>query len=299
MPNNPVQQAPPVEWVDLRIPTERDGGELIGLLDAPEGAGSWDEAGLVHIYWPAAMWNEQERVRVQAALCRLGDRQAADALVVEPIPSQDWNAEWAKTVRPIRIGRRVVVSPPWEQAAVEPGTIQLIIEPKLAFGTGHHATTQLLVEWLEERIRGGERVLDVGTGTGILAMVALRLGAREALGIDNDAQAIVHAHEYAQENGFGPELQLRAGLLDADTVNGGARWQIVLANIDRGGLTGMADALGALAKCGAVIYVSGLLLDQVDEMCDIFAQHGMYRSERRDRDGWSALELRAAESCEG
>ena len=87
--------------------------------------------------------------------------------------------------------------------------IELVIDPRRAFGTGYHATTQLVVEWLEAHVRGGGVVLDVGTGSGILAMTAIRLGAASALGVDNDPVAVECAREYAVLNGFGPELELR------------------------------------------------------------------------------------------
>lgn len=287
------------EWVEVRIPTLFDAGELLGMLDAPATAGTWEEGGTVHLYWPADSWGEAAAARVVRALSAVGEAEAAAKMVVETIPNQDWNVEWAKTVKPIRIGSRVVVRPPWESIAVTPETIELVIEPKLAFGTGHHATTQLLVEWLEQTVRGGERVLDVGTGTGILAMVALRLGALEACGVDTDAQAVSHAQEYARDNRFGDELRLWAGPLSPGHAELVHPWDLVLANLDRRSLTEMASVLGALGRRGAVVLVSGLLPDQAEEMREVFAGVGLYVAERRDRDGWIAVRLLAGESCEG
>lgn len=293
------ERLPTSTWVDVCIATQVDAGELLGMLSAPSEAGAWDEAGRVHLYWPIAAWTAEARASVATALRALGDAAAVDTMTVVPVPDQDWNAEWAKTVKPIRIGARVVVRPPWETVEAKPGMIELIIEPKLAFGTGHHATTQLLVEWVEQVVRGGERVLDVGTGTGILAMVALRLGARFALGIDCDGQAVSFAQGYATDNRFGEELQLREGLLDAATVEAPDGWDLVLANLDRRAMTETAAPLGALVRRGASLFVSGLLADQVEEMRAVFAQEGAYVVERRDRDGWVALRLGAGQGCEG
>ena len=95
---------------------------------------------------------------------------------VEKLPDQDWNRQWAQSVRPIRIGRRIVIRPSWEPVALQAQDVEIVLDPKQAFGTGHHATTRMLLEWLEDLVHGGESVLDVGAGSGILAMVALRLG---------------------------------------------------------------------------------------------------------------------------
>ena len=127
---------------------------------------------------------------------------------VNSVPWEDWNARWAAAVKPIHIGQQIVIRPSWEKVALPPNRIELIIDPKHAFGTGHHATTQFLIEWLEDLIQGGETVLDVGTGSGILAITALRLGAVSVLGIDNDPVAIECARTYASLNGFQDELAL-------------------------------------------------------------------------------------------
>lgn len=287
------------EWVDVTISTSLDAGELLGMLDAPAVTGAWQEDGLVHFYWPTASWNADEAARLRGVLTTLGESVAARSLAVQTIPAQDWNAEWARTVRPIRIGTRVVVRPPWETVEPFPRMIELVLEPKLAFGTGHHATTQLLVEWLEQEIRGGETVLDIGTGTGILAMVAVRLGANRAIGVDNDAQAVSHARDYARENGFGPELSLYEGSVGGAHPESVERCDLVLANLDRRSLEEMAPALALLGRRGAAVLVSGLLQDQGDDLRAVFAGHGLYESERRERDGWIAMRLRAGQSCEG
>jgi len=113
--------------------------------------------------------------RLQEVLAALDpDGQSREAIQVEPLRAQDWNRLWAESVKPIRVGRRLVIRPSWELAQLQAGDIEIVLDPKQAFGTGHHSTTSLLLEWLEEVIHGGESVLDVGTGSGILAMVALR-----------------------------------------------------------------------------------------------------------------------------
>src|SRR6185436_6751191 len=166
-----------------RIRSAMDPGELLGLLDDPAVTGGWEENGMIHLYWPAESWTEEPLKALTGLLQRGGQAVDPDTFSVCQLPDQDWNEQWAKSVKPIRIGKRIVIRPSWEAVALDPGQIELILDPKQAFGTGHHATTRLLLEWLEDLIRGGERLLDVGTGSGILAMAALRLGATSALAI--------------------------------------------------------------------------------------------------------------------
>jgi ribosomal protein L11 methyltransferase len=153
----------------------------------------------------------------------------------------------------------------------------------------------MLLEWLEEIVRGGESVLDVGTGSGILAMAALRLGAGRAVGIDHDPVAIECAREYALLNRFGDELSLHCGGLDA--LPKGQLFDLVLANLDRQTLMQLADKL---ADCThTTLLVSGLLLDQREEIVAAFATAGLYPCRQREQDGWLAMEFLRAQSCEG
>jgi ribosomal protein L11 methyltransferase len=155
----------------------------------------------------------------------------------------------------------------------------------------------MLLEWLEELIHGGESVLDVGSGSGILAMVALRLGAVSALGVECDPVAVDCARDYAKENGFGQELELVCGTLS--DLAGRTRPDLVLANLDRQTLLALADDLAAYGTVGARLLFSGVLIDQEAEVVERYSRFGLYLANRREQDGWVALELVRAESCEG
>ena len=135
-------------------------------------------------------------------------------------------------------------------------------------------------------------MLDVGTGSGLLAMVALRLGAVCAVGIDNDPVAIECAQEYAALNQFGQELSLRTAALPDERA-----FDLVLANLDRQTLLQLADKLAAWT--GRRLLVSGLLLEQRQEIVEVFARLDLYPIREREQDGWLAIELTRAQSCEG
>ncbi|MDQ1290964.1 MAG: Ribosomal protein methyltransferase, partial [Nitrospirota bacterium] len=215
---------------------------------------------------------------------------------VGDLPHQDWNRQWAQSVKPLRVGRRLVIRPSWESASLLTGDLDIILDPKQAFGTGHHATTRMLLEWLEELIRGGETVLDVGAGSGILAMAALRLGARSAVGVEIDPVAVDCARECASQNAFGPELELICGTLSDVAV--GMRTDLVVANLDRQTLLLLADELAAYGVAGSRLFFSGLLVEQVEEVMARYASSGLYPVHRREQEGWVAIELRRFESCE-
>ena len=177
---------------------------------------------------------------------------------VEELPDQDWNRQWAQSFRPIRVGRRIVIRPSWEPMALQAQDIEIVLDPKHAFGTGYHATTQLLLEWLEDLIHGGEFVMDVGTGSGILAMVALRLGAASALGVESDPDAVDCARDYATENWLGDHLEFRCGTLEDIDRQGELRPDLVLANLDRQTLLLLCDELAQYVSHGSRLAIRHL-----------------------------------------
>nr|MBI3613106.1 50S ribosomal protein L11 methyltransferase [Nitrospirota bacterium] len=287
------------EWVEVQIASSLDPGELLGMLDDPAVTGAWEENGIVHLYWPGDRWSQAKLETLAALLRQVEPGRATDRLSLVRVPDRDWNEEWAKSVTPLRVGRRIVIRPSWEPVAVRPGEIELILDPKQAFGTGHHATTRLLLEWLEELIRGGERVLDVGTGSGILAMAALRLGAESAVGIDNDPVAIECALGYAELNGFGPDLDLRTATLHEFSEEESRRVTLVLANLDRQTILDSVPLLTPYLEQGAHLLLSGLLVDDRAEIAAAFGAVGGTVCASREAEGWLALEVLALDSCEG
>ena len=284
------------DWIEVCIQAPVDAGELLGMLDDSWVQGAWEEAGTIHLYWPEAQWNGGRLASVQAVVGRMSSASmACISISVNQVPFQDWNQQWARSVKPLWIGKRIVIRPSWEPVSLQPGQIEIVLDPKQAFGTGHHATTRMLLEWLEEVIHGDETVLDVGSGSGILAMAALRLGARSALGIEYDPVAVECAEEYAKQNGFGPELRYVCGTLQDGVAS--VRPDLALANLDRRTLLQLA---AQLALCAARrLLISGLLQDQQKEVVAAFMVAGLYPGREREQDGWLAMEFLPVQSCEG
>ena len=161
------------DWIDIQISTTIDAGELLAALGDSDVQGAWQDDTSIHLYWPHRLWSPERLTRLRQALRTLVvmDDLVPD-IAIEALPDQDWNSVWAQSIKPLRIGRRILIRPSWETVPCHPDQIEIVLDPKQAFGTGHHATTRMLLEWL----RGSESVLDVGTGSALLAMVALRLG---------------------------------------------------------------------------------------------------------------------------
>ncbi len=274
--------------IEILIPADVDPNELTGLINQPGFLGSWAENQTIHMYWDPDHWSHQAHASILTALHTLGIADPEKLVSARTLPAQDWNARWARQVQPIRIGNRVRIRPSWEPASTNPHDIDLIIDPKQAFGTGHHATTQLLTEWLEEVVEGGETLLDIGTGSGILAMVALRLGARRALGFDCDAQAIECAKEYAHTNGFREELEFNVTTLDQCSP---FPYDLVVANIDRRTLLTLAGHLDQFISKIGRLFLSGLLVDDREEISAAFKKNGWIILESRIREEWLAFQL--------
>lgn len=273
-------------WVEVAVHAAVDSGELLGLLDDPTLSGGWEGDGVVYAYWPAEAWDPAILGHLRRVLTRLGVDGNRVLIEVAPLGLQDWNARWASQVEPVRIGRRLLIRPSWTPPGSTPGLIELILDPKQAFGTGHHATTQLLLECLEDRLEAQARVLDVGTGSGILAMAALRLGARFALGIDHDAIAIECARGYARDNGFGRELELRVQDL-AHLDEGGFDW--IVANLDRRTLVDQARCFQRVGRGSSRVLVSGILEEDQNAVIHALGREHWTLEERREREGWIAL----------
>jgi ribosomal protein L11 methyltransferase len=276
-------------YIEVHIRSFVDAGELLGLLDDQACLGALEREDGLCLYWQKEHWHANLLQDLLDALRRLSGSDAVSNPEVIELEDQNWNARWAQSLQPIRLGERILVRQSWNSASVPDGGFALVIDPKRAFGTGYHATTQLMASWLEEKVRGGERVLDVGTGSGILAMAALRLGASYALGIDNDPEAIECALEYAVANDFGTELELRVA---APEDLGPERFDLVLANLDRNTLLRYCAGFRKHVRAGGKLLISGLQSEDFQDISGAAARTGWRIHSRRERAEWIALELR-------
>ncbi|MBI5533434.1 MAG: 50S ribosomal protein L11 methyltransferase [Deltaproteobacteria bacterium] len=209
---------------------------------------------------------------------------------IDEVIGDAWRDAWKEQFHPFHVSPGIVVCPPWESYAPQGSERVLVLEPGRAFGTGLHATTSLVVGAIERHAAemAGREVLDVGCGTGILALASLMLGASKARATDNDADVIPVVVENAERNGF-------AGRIEADTCDvlqlQGA-YPVVVANIEARVLIGMAAPLCARVAPGGLLILSGVLDTQKDDVAQAYAPMQMEHVSQRDE--WVALELRKA-----
>ena len=210
-------------------------------------------------------------------------------MTLDNLEDADWENNWKQFYKPMEIGDRLLVIPEWEQADTR-GRVPLILNPGLTFGTGSHATTRLCLTALEQRIRGGERVLDLGCGSGILSIAALKLGAAHAFACDIDEKCLDVAYENAALNGIGRDVYtVRTG--DILTDGGlqkeiGIGYDVVLANIVADVIIALAPEVRPLLKPEGVFICSGIIDDRAVETADKLRQAGLAILESRESEGW-------------
>lgn len=285
------------DWMQVKVLTTTAGADLVSeiLLEAgSEGTmiedrndvfenqrpeGQWDiidpaiadrigEDVKVTGYYPI---DENRNAVISSIASALGRLQALTPDVdlgklemqVQGFENEDWSESWKKSFKPIRLGEHIVICPGWLEYEKQPDDKVIEIDPGMAFGTGTHETTGMCAALIEKYVQPGQRVIDIGTGSGILAIVAAHMGAKEVLATDLDAVAVRVAAENAALNGFGDKIDCRCGdLLDVVDVSG----DVVIANI-------IADVILMLAKPvrerivpNGVFICSGVAIDRREDV---------------------------------
>lgn len=222
---------------------------------------------------------------LRAALLEAGAARVID----RPLVEQNWDEVWRQFFKPRRIGPRVVVRPTWEDFELGPEDVEIVLDPGQAFGTGDHPTTRLCLELLQEFDASGMRVADVGCGSGILAIAADKLGAREVAGVDIEPLSVAVSRENAAINRSAAHFVEGNSILDL----GEGPWDLVLSNIISATLIGMASRISSQIAPRGIWIVSGILEPNWPDVLQAAKAEGFTLVSIRKEDNWVAARLQA------
>lgn len=211
---------------------------------------------------------------------------------ISSVADDDWAESWKRYYKPFRVGKRLIVKPSWEPFKPAGKDIVIEMDPGMAFGTGTHETTNMCMAMLEKYLEKGMRVMDVGTGSGILAITAAKLGAAEVLGIDVDADAVKVAQENIVRNG----VEKTVTAVKGDMVRGEAiQSELVVANLVTGAITILAEPVKRFLRAGGYFVASGIIREREQDALDALSKAGYTVVERQEQGEWVALCARRAE----
>lgn len=205
------------------------------------------------------------------------------------VAEEDWANAWRAHFHPLRLGRRLVVAPSWEPVSPRPGEVVLQLDPGMAFGTGAHASTALCLRALEDLVQPGGRVLDVGTGSGILAVAAALLGASEVTALDIDPLAVRIARQNADINGVADRVHVHYAELGDLLAGGLAPAPLALANLTRDALVPLAPQLAAALEPGGTVVASGIVAGGRAAVEAAFSAAGLRPVRSNRLEDWFAL----------
>lgn len=218
------------------------------------------------------------------------------ALTIGNVREEDWANNWKQYFKPLCIGEKLLIKPSWEEIPAENDRIILEIDPASSFGTGQHHTTRLCLELAEGILHEGDRVLDLGCGSGILSIGTILLGAKEAAAVDIVDNSVRTARENAEKNGISPEQYTAyCGDIIGDEAlreTLGSGYDLITANIVADVLIAMSGLFGGFLKPEGYLIVSGIIIERADEVLDVLTAAGFEKLDVREKEGWAAALLR-------
>jgi ribosomal protein L11 methyltransferase len=315
-----------VDWLEFSVSTDSEAAEAVvelfnrygrggAVIETPVDCFEFElspdrrlASVVVKTYLPLDGSTQEPRRRLEEGLWHLGQIYPFPDPVVRELAEDDWANAWKAQYHRLRVGQRIVIVPSWEAYEPEAGQVVVRLEPGMAFGTGLHPSTRLCLQALESYLAPGCTVLDVGTGSGILAIAAAKLGARSVLAIDTDPVAVAVAHQNVADNGVSQQVAVRRGSLvgessqgwmsQRDSHEGGdsppylvqeGEFDLVLVNILAPVIMGMAPGLAARTGPEGRVIASGIIDSQEPDVVRSLRRHGFELVEQgRDTD-WVSL----------
>ena len=301
----------PDEWLELSIETPPEyveplteifhrygeGGVAVeqpGGFNPDEGERApTPERVVVKTYLPDDPTTEHRRAQIDVGVRLVAHLAPLTELRERRVSRSEWESSWKEFFHVLRVGERIVVCPTWREYDVKPDEVVVYLDPGMAFGTGHHPTTRMCLEIMESSITPGDRVLDLGCGSGILSIAAVKLGAERVVGFEIDPVAVKAGRANIALNGADGAIEVVYGTLPSPRAPAGS-FDYVVANISARVVTDMSARLVECMAPGGRLLVSGVIEKHLDGVADALAAEGA-RIERQEIDGdWVAMQLKAA-----
>ena len=271
-------------YTKLSIHATEEQGEIVSAYLADFPFDSFDYDGeFLNAYAPQSQMEE-----IRQDVENLLEGEGFLNYFFEDIEAQNWNAAWESDFEEVEVRGEVLIRAPFHPERIGYAGMEVIIQPKMSFGTGHHSTTQLMIESLLDGEIEGKRVLDMGSGTGVLAIVAAKLGASNVLAVEIDDMAEESVRENIELNGVTEKIESICG--DARAIEG-REFDIVLANINRNILLADMEAYVATMPNGGKLVMSGFLAEDVEILTKKAQSLGYTLTRHRTNDVWQALEF--------
>lgn len=264
--------------ITLEVDNSEQGEMLIALLnDALEAEGFEEGEGFVKVYIPESRYNE-------AVFHKL--MQPHNRYSVSVVNNENWNAIWENSFEPVIIGNFVAVRADFHES-VKDVAYEIVITPKMSFGTGHHATTGLMLENMQQNSCTGKKVADFGTGTGILAILAEKMGAQKVLAIDCDDWSIENALENFRRNKCA-----KIKLIKEDHFPGGEKWDLILANVNRHVILANMKSFHQNLNNGGLLIISGILQEDRTEIESSAFRESFLAGSIRQKNNWLCMSFK-------
>ncbi len=248
----------------------------------------------VRAYLPEDERAETAKQQLEEALWHLGKLYPMPTPQYKVIDEEDWAEAWKANYHPLRLGRHLFIRPLWIEQSGEPGDIVIALDPGQAFGTGTHPSTQLVLEAAEDLLENwpGAKVLDLGCGSGILSIAAVKMGAAQVLALDTDPIAVRATQENATANGVADQITAQTGSLDS-LIHAATRFDLALVNILAKVIVGMCkQGLGSVIRPGGIGVFGGIIQEQADEVETALRSTGLTPYKRRFSGEWVVIEAR-------
>jgi ribosomal protein L11 methyltransferase len=300
-----------MRWLELSISAHREAVEALSELlsrYAPGGVALEEPISLlddgqeyriqpgqpvqVRAYLPVDGTEEEARQRIEEGIWHLGQigPQFVGTLSTRVVAEEDWANAWKEYYHVLHVGQRVVIKPSWRDYIAQPGEVVLELDPGMAFGTGLHPTTHMCLEQLEQLVQPGMRVLDVGTGSGILALTAAKLGAASVLALDVSSVAVEAAQANVRANGLEDRVTVQPGTLAPPVAPATVPvYDLVVANIIARVIAELAPALVAALAPGGILIASGIIDERLPLAEDALRDAGLRDMQRVQEGDWFTL----------